>query len=276
MERNKRNVKGITLIALVVTIVVLLILAGVSISMLSGENGIIKQAQEAKLETRGGSVEEEVNLWRSEIKLSEYSSAGVKSESDLIKYLKEKGLVFDEEINEEDKIITIGEREIYYGLEANDPKALKFLVNSGDDGIVVLPIDLGDCDVVGGYQIAWGDGTTGKNGITGKDGIVVEQGNKLASTKTIYIGGATDGIPHTYSEKNKEYEITITGICNYINSGYGGCTKEKILEIKQWGETGLESIYLRNCTNLRKIASPSENSFVNITSFNSAFFGVQV
>ena len=40
--------KGITLIALVVTIVVLLILAGVSISMLFGENGIIKRAQEAK------------------------------------------------------------------------------------------------------------------------------------------------------------------------------------------------------------------------------------
>ena len=40
--------KGITLIALVVTIVVLLILAGVSISMLFGDNGIIKRAQEAK------------------------------------------------------------------------------------------------------------------------------------------------------------------------------------------------------------------------------------
>ena len=40
--------KGITLIALVITIVVLLILAGVSISMLAGENGIIKRAQEAK------------------------------------------------------------------------------------------------------------------------------------------------------------------------------------------------------------------------------------
>lgn len=36
-----RENKGITLIALVVTIVVLLILAGVSISMLMGENGII-------------------------------------------------------------------------------------------------------------------------------------------------------------------------------------------------------------------------------------------
>ena len=48
---KKTNVKGITLIALVVTIVVLLILAGVSIAMLTGENGIITQSQNAKVET---------------------------------------------------------------------------------------------------------------------------------------------------------------------------------------------------------------------------------
>ena len=47
----KKNVKGITLIALVVTIVVLLILAGISISMLTGENGIIKRAVGAKEES---------------------------------------------------------------------------------------------------------------------------------------------------------------------------------------------------------------------------------
>ena len=43
--------KGITLIALVITIIVLLILAGVSISMLTGENGILTQAQNAKKQT---------------------------------------------------------------------------------------------------------------------------------------------------------------------------------------------------------------------------------
>ena len=41
--------KGITLIALVVTIIVLLILAGISISMLTGQNGILKRATEAKI-----------------------------------------------------------------------------------------------------------------------------------------------------------------------------------------------------------------------------------
>lgn len=45
---------GITLIALVVSIIVLLILAGVSISMLTGQNGILNRAAEAKEKTSLG------------------------------------------------------------------------------------------------------------------------------------------------------------------------------------------------------------------------------
>lgn len=61
MLKMKRN-KGITVIALVITIVVLLILAGVSIAMLTGENGILNQAQEAKEQTKYKSAEEKVKL----------------------------------------------------------------------------------------------------------------------------------------------------------------------------------------------------------------------
>ena len=50
MNKNKYfSNKGITLIALVITIIVLLILAGISISMLSGENGILTQVEVAKM-----------------------------------------------------------------------------------------------------------------------------------------------------------------------------------------------------------------------------------
>ena len=55
----KKENKGITLIALVVTIVVLLILAGTSIAMLAGDNGIIKKSQEAKRETEKSAYVEE-------------------------------------------------------------------------------------------------------------------------------------------------------------------------------------------------------------------------
>ena len=58
MERNK----GITLIALVITIIVLLILAAVSIATLTGDNGILNQAQRAKEETKIATDEEQRKL----------------------------------------------------------------------------------------------------------------------------------------------------------------------------------------------------------------------
>lgn len=62
MKRTNNPEKAITLIALVVTIVVLLILAAVSISMLTGENGVITQAQNAKVQTEIGEEKEQVQL----------------------------------------------------------------------------------------------------------------------------------------------------------------------------------------------------------------------
>ena len=44
MKNHVKGKKGITLIALVITIIVLLILAGVTIATLTGDNGILKQA----------------------------------------------------------------------------------------------------------------------------------------------------------------------------------------------------------------------------------------
>lgn len=57
-----KNQKGITLIALVITIIVLLILAGVSIAMLTGENGLLTKASNAKTETTQKEAEEVVKI----------------------------------------------------------------------------------------------------------------------------------------------------------------------------------------------------------------------
>lgn len=54
--------KGITLIALVITIIVLLILAGVSIAMLSGENSILTRARSAGKESSISSAKEQIAL----------------------------------------------------------------------------------------------------------------------------------------------------------------------------------------------------------------------
>ena len=60
-ETFKKN-KGITLIALVVTIIVLLILAGISIVMLTGQNGILNRAVEAKEKTEVAQEDESVKM----------------------------------------------------------------------------------------------------------------------------------------------------------------------------------------------------------------------
>lgn len=66
-----KNQKGITLIALVITIIVLLILAGVSIAMLAGENGILNQATKSGDETKISEQKEQVALVINEL-TSEY------------------------------------------------------------------------------------------------------------------------------------------------------------------------------------------------------------
>ena len=74
MLRNtlRRN-KGITLIALVVTIIVLLILAGISIAMLTGQNGILNRAAEAKEKTRIAQEDESQKLKGYEDTINQYA-----------------------------------------------------------------------------------------------------------------------------------------------------------------------------------------------------------
>ncbi len=62
LKLKHKKERGITLIALVITIIVLLILAGVSIATLTGDNGILTKAQTAKTETEKASEEEQRQL----------------------------------------------------------------------------------------------------------------------------------------------------------------------------------------------------------------------
>lgn len=61
MKNNKFNENGITLIALVVTIILILILAGVSISALTGQNGLLKRATEAKEKLKHRKKKKKIN-----------------------------------------------------------------------------------------------------------------------------------------------------------------------------------------------------------------------
>ena len=60
--KNLKQQKGVTLIALVVTVIVLIILAGVSINILTGDNGTVTRAKEAQQKQIEGEVRDNVNL----------------------------------------------------------------------------------------------------------------------------------------------------------------------------------------------------------------------
>ena len=68
MEKNK----GVTLIALIITIIILLILAGITINMVLGNNGIIAKAQIAKEQTQEKQKDEEEELAKLENNVDKY------------------------------------------------------------------------------------------------------------------------------------------------------------------------------------------------------------
>ena len=65
----KKQIRGITLIALIITIIILLILAGISIAMLTGENGILTKAWQAKEQTQINGYKEQIELTRTELQM---------------------------------------------------------------------------------------------------------------------------------------------------------------------------------------------------------------
>ena len=100
--------RGITLIALVITIIVLLILAGVSISLVVGENGILNQATIAVEENRKAAAREEVAMawasvdaeyWNESTKNTSKTKTQFFTEEYLNKYLSERGEIVTGSLN---------------------------------------------------------------------------------------------------------------------------------------------------------------------------------
>ena len=116
-----KNKKGITLIALVVTIVVLLILAGVTISLLLDENGIIAKSKDARIGTRASQVEDEVGMWKQHNFINKESNQAQESADTMLANLISRKLLTEDEIDRDQELITIKKKdgtivkEISYG-----------------------------------------------------------------------------------------------------------------------------------------------------------------
>ena len=66
MKEKLKNKKGITLVALIITVIILLILAGVTISLLIGDNGMVKKTKQGVEESEMASIKEQAELVRNE------------------------------------------------------------------------------------------------------------------------------------------------------------------------------------------------------------------
>ena len=105
-RRSKRKESGITLIALVITIIVLLILAGVSIAMLTGQNGILTQANNAKDDTQYAQWVEKIDIAIMGAKIKNKNT----TMNDVINELINEGIISDEsQVNKETGAITTNE-----------------------------------------------------------------------------------------------------------------------------------------------------------------------
>ena len=150
---NGKN--GITLIALVITIIVLLILAGVTIATLTGDNGILTKAQNAKEKNAQKTVEEQINLAVQASRINEglvidkdileqeLTNNGIeitKSENDELPWtVKKDGYVYtiseNGEIKEKEGIaITTGDIEILKG--STKGKKVSAQILSGETGTI--------------------------------------------------------------------------------------------------------------------------------------------
>ena len=235
MGNNLKKETGITLIALVITIIVLIILAGVSISMVVGDNGIITQAQRAKRETANATIasEEQMNALVDELN----------------GYLTE---------NEEDEEIS----GIFEEVVAS--------INYGD--YVDYPIDLnGDGDTTNDWRIFYNDGEhvfiIAAGYVPNTSSYLDNEGTGMTPSKeyNLYWSNLAPEIPQIVTQNTltlfkrswTDYSTNTNGRAistllntnnwdGFVNSDYaeyaiGGPTLE--MWIESWNEKGYTQLY---------------------------------
>ena len=124
----KRN-KGITLIALVVTIIVLLILAGISINALTGQNGLLNRAVESKQKTEVAQIEEAIKV---AVMDAATQGLGTITDANLKTALNNAGISSDKISGDETKgwKVEVNEKKYQIDKSGNMKEALPMIENS--------------------------------------------------------------------------------------------------------------------------------------------------
>ena len=198
------NKKGITLIALVVTVVVLIILAGVSINAVLGDNGIIKKANQAASVTKEAEVKEAINRTILEF----YLTNDYETLEDFLKAKVTEGKI-DSVTKNADGTLTVKKGDYSVTVENKTNSSNGSSSGGSTGGETQTPeITIGEAKVV-----ANSDGT----GSAITDAVSVYLGNTLYITFSHSITGGTTVVDKTIPyavTKNGTYTFTVTGTVN--------------------------------------------------------------
>ena len=226
---NQKGNRGITLIALVITIIVLLILAGISIATLTGENGILTKANDAKTETRGASVEEARDLWKINQETDNYTENGTaQTLEELIADLINQNLLTEDE---KDQIlgntskgieatgqVTIGSRTIVF-----KEKELSDYVKIGD------LVDYHP-DVVATSYDKFGETYTGYANATdiGQDSNLQWRVLNINSNGTVDLISASPTSKSVYFKGTRGYNNGVAILNDYCKTMYSNASKRAV------------------------------------------------
>ena len=151
LKKLKKEVNGITLVALVVTIIVLLILAGVAISFSIGEDGIFRRAEKGAKVYQNASQNEKIELDKVSNYIDDYLNGNKNEDEEKIVLDVEeaikKGTVYKENTTIYDK----------YNNPVKVPQEFKLAQDSGTDvtkGVVIEDVQAGDANTQGN-QYVW-------------------------------------------------------------------------------------------------------------------------
>ena len=198
------NKKGITLIALVVTVVVLIILAGVSINAVLGDNGIIKKANQAASVTKEAEVKEAINRTILEF----YLTNDYETLEDFLNAKVSEGKI-DSVTKNADGTLTVKKGEYSVTVENKTNSSGGSSSGGSTGGETQTPeITIGEAKVV-----ANSDGT----GSAITDAASVYLGNTLYITFSHSITGGTTTVDKTIPyavTKNGTYTFNVTGTVN--------------------------------------------------------------
>lgn len=284
-RKSKNNNYGITLIALVITVIVLLILAGISISMLSGDNGILQRVTQSKEKTERVEIIENAKM---DILGKQTENSGDITENELKEILIKYGALSEVEENILDKTLTttkgkyeIAVKEIYNGV-LKAPNAGLYNAETGDliyswDRLLelgnMINVNNGALsrsaftvpnDIAKVRLVITDDGTV--TSITGLQGISKLQEVVIPSTVTNISNGAFAGNQDLANVRIAN-DSTVSNIADNVFSSCRNLTDVNIPN----GVTSIGSGAFSNCNSLTNIELPNGVTSIGSGAFSRMF-----